>query len=222
YSPVYRNAHVLLRPKTGLNDMFLALDPGTKPAGAISDGGTIPVANTLPNVNPDEFLASLDGDTRDYLKILLNAGGAAFNDRPGHPGETSADLRQTFKRFDPINRNLARITSLVAQRQDSVKRVIHNFRLISEELANTDGRLGRFVESSNANFRAFANQDAALREALGLLPSTLSTAQSTLSKVNKLALVATPAFTNLQPFAKGLGPALVQIRPFLNTTTPVI
>ena len=38
YTPVYRNAHVLLRPKTGLKDMFLALDPGTKDAGTIPDG----------------------------------------------------------------------------------------------------------------------------------------------------------------------------------------
>src|SRR5881392_490609 len=56
YTPVYRNAHVLLRPKTGLKDMYLALDPGTKSAGKIADGGTIPVANTMPDVNPDEIL----------------------------------------------------------------------------------------------------------------------------------------------------------------------
>ena len=29
YKPIYRDATVLLRPKTGLKDMFLALDPGT-------------------------------------------------------------------------------------------------------------------------------------------------------------------------------------------------
>jgi phospholipid/cholesterol/gamma-HCH transport system substrate-binding protein len=222
YAPVYRNAHVLLRPKTGLKDMFLALDPGTKDAGSLPSGGTIPVANTLPDVNPDEILASLDGDTRDYLRILLNSGAEAFNDPPGKQGETAAALRQTFKRFEPTNRDLAAITSEVAQRRRNLARVIHNFRLITDELASTDGRLGRFVESSNANFAAFARQDAALREALGLLPSTLNVAQSTLNKADKLALIATPAFTNLQPFARALGPALRDVRPFLRTTTPVI
>jgi phospholipid/cholesterol/gamma-HCH transport system substrate-binding protein len=222
YAPVYRNAHVLLRPKTGLKDMYLALDPGTKAAGSLPDGGTIPVANTLPDVNPDEVLASLDADTRDYLDLLLGAGGEAFTDRPGHQGETAADLRQTFKRFEPINRNLAAITTELAKRKRNVARAIHSFRQITDELAATDGRLGRFVESSNANFAAFAHQDAALREALGLLPGTLDVAQSTLDKADKLALVAAPTFQNLRPFARALGPALVDVRPFLTTTTPVI
>jgi phospholipid/cholesterol/gamma-HCH transport system substrate-binding protein len=222
YAPVYRDAHVLLRPKTGLKDMFLALDPGTKSAGALPSGGTIPVSNTLPDVNPDEVLSSLDADTRDYLQILLNAGGQAFNDPPGKEGETAAQLRQTFKRFEPTNRDLAAIMSQIATRKRNVAHVIHNFRLITEALAGTDGTLGRFVESSNANFAAFAHQDAALREALGLLPSTLQVTESTLNKANRLAIVAAPAFTNLQPFARALGPALRDVRPFLRTTTPVI
>jgi phospholipid/cholesterol/gamma-HCH transport system substrate-binding protein len=41
YAPVYRNAHVLLRPKTGLKDMYLALDPGSKDSGSLPSGGTI-------------------------------------------------------------------------------------------------------------------------------------------------------------------------------------
>jgi phospholipid/cholesterol/gamma-HCH transport system substrate-binding protein len=222
YAPVYRDAHVLLRPKTGLKDMFLALDPGTKAAGSLPSGGTIPVANTLPDVNPDEVLSSLDADTRDYLTILLSAGGEAFNDPPGKQGDTAAALRQTFKRFEPTNRDLAAIMGQLSQRKRNVARVIHNFRLITDELARTDGRLGRFVESSNANFGAFARQDAALREALGLLPDTLAVTESTLNKADKLAVVAAPAFQHLLPFARALGPALRDVRPFLKTTTPVI
>jgi phospholipid/cholesterol/gamma-HCH transport system substrate-binding protein len=223
YAPVYRNAHVLLRPKTGLKDMFLALDPGTPSAGAIPSGGTIPVSNTLPDVNPDEILASLDSDTRAYLQILLGAGSQAFTDKPGYKGQAAAaDLRQTLKRFEPTNRNLAKLTRLLATRQQNVKHVIHNFRLITDELNSTDGTLGRFVESANANFQAFANQDAALREALGLLPDTLTTAKTTLDKADKLGLVLGPTAQKLRPFARALGPALKDVRPFLRDTTPVI
>jgi phospholipid/cholesterol/gamma-HCH transport system substrate-binding protein len=222
YTPVYKNAHVLLRPKTGLKDMYLALDPGTKSAGAVPDGGTIPVVNTLPDVNPDEVLASLDSDTRDYLQILLTAGGQAFTDKPGHEGQASKDLRQTFKRFEPTNRDLAAIMSQIAQRKQNVKHVVHNFRLITDELARTDGTLGRFVESSNVNFQAFAAQDANLREALGLLPDTLQVTKTTLDKADKLGVTAASAFQNLRPFARNLGPALKDLRPFLRQTTPII
>jgi phospholipid/cholesterol/gamma-HCH transport system substrate-binding protein len=222
YAPVYRNAFVLLRPKTGLKDMFLALYPGTKDAGSLPSGGTIPVSNTLPDVNPDEILASLDSDTRSYLEILLASGGQAFTDKPGHKGQAAADLRQTFKRFEPTNRSLDAIMSQIAKRKHSVSRVIHNFRLITDELARTDGTLGRFVESSNRNFQAFAAQDAALREALGLLPGTLQVANTTLAKADKLGVTATSAFQDLRPFARGLGPALRDVRPFLRQTTPVI
>ena len=58
HAPMYKDATILLRPKTGLKDMYLELDPGTESAGELEEGDRIPVANTLPDVNPDEILAS--------------------------------------------------------------------------------------------------------------------------------------------------------------------
>ena len=84
YQPIYRNATVLLRPRTPLKDMYLALDPGTKNAGAIPDGGMLGAATTNPDVDFSEILSSLDTDTRDYLLLLLAGGAQAFKD-PGNP-----------------------------------------------------------------------------------------------------------------------------------------
>ena len=41
YKPIYRDAKMLLRPKTGLKDMFVELDPGTQAAGELPEGGRI-------------------------------------------------------------------------------------------------------------------------------------------------------------------------------------
>ena len=82
YAPIYRNATVLLRPRTPLKDMYLALDPGTKSTGAIPNGGTLGLANTTPDVDLSEILSSLDADTRNYL-ILLLLGRRAGVPRPG-------------------------------------------------------------------------------------------------------------------------------------------
>ena len=58
YAPVYSDATVLLRPKTGLKDMVAELTPGTRDARASCPrAATIPISQTLPDVNLDEVLA---------------------------------------------------------------------------------------------------------------------------------------------------------------------
>ena len=213
YRPIYRDASVLLRPKTGLKDMYLALDPGTRRAGSLPEGGRVRVANTLPDVNSDEFLAQLDEDTRAYLQILLNAGGTAFDDKVTGADkrfeQTAAqDLRETFKRFEPTARDGRRITRLLVKRRHNIKRVIHNFQTLSTALADRDDQLASLVDSANANFEALASEEGALREAIRLFPGTLDQTEQTLTKTATLAGELGPALERLRPFARELAPAL--------------
>lgn len=217
HHPVYKNATLLLRPKTGLKDMYIEMDPGTKNAGQVPRDGTLPVANTLPDVNLDEILSNLDGDTRAYLQILINAGGEAFGSK-GY----NADLRQTFKRFDPTARDTAKFTSLLSKRRANLQHVIHNFQQLTSALAGRDQQLSQLIDSSNANFKAIADEDQKLKETLQLLPGTLQVGNTTLAKADKLAQVAGPTFQALRPGARALGPSLAETRPFLKQTTPII
>ena len=222
HAPIYRDARVLLRPKTGLKDMYLQLDPGTKASGALPEGGTIPVANTMPDVNPDEILAQLDGDTRAYLQVLLSAGGQAFTDAEGVEQSAAADLRETFKRFEPTNRDLAKLTGELSERRQNIRRVQHNLRLIFESLADNDEQLGSLVESANANFEALANQDQNLRAALREFPTALGATRDALDSADELAIELKPTAEGLRPTARALAPALRDLRPFLRDTEPII
>ena len=227
YKRLYKNATVLMRPKTGLKDMYLAVDPGTKGAGEIAEGGRVAVANTLPDVNADEVLAQLDDDTRSYLRVLLNAGGQAFDDEATGGSELSEqsaaqDLRETFKRFEPTARDGKRLTRLLAGRRQNIKRVVHNFQEFSTALARRDRQLAALVDSANANFEAFAAEESSLRRALELFPSTLDQTQQTLVKTSSLAAELGPTLQGLRPFARNLAPALVKTRPFFKETTPII
>src|SRR5947209_9013826 len=56
YFHVYHDASALLRPKTGLNDMLVELTPGHPASGTLRENATIPLDQTLPNVNADEVL----------------------------------------------------------------------------------------------------------------------------------------------------------------------
>ena len=227
FKPIHRDATVLLRPKTGLKDMFLALDPGSESAGELPEGGRVRVASTLPDINADEILAQLDGDTRDYLRILLNAGGTAFDDEAtaaaGRFEQTAEqDLREAFKRFEPTARDGARFTRLLIERRGNIKRVIHNFQLLSTALAERDEQLASLVDSANANFEAFASEEDALSAALREFPGALSQTETTLRKAGGLADELGPALQRLRPFARSLAPALRRTRPFFDETTPII
>ncbi len=57
---VHTDATALLRPKTGLKDMFVELDPGSSKAPVAKEDWAIPVQNTMPDINPDEIYAALD------------------------------------------------------------------------------------------------------------------------------------------------------------------
>lgn len=227
FKPIHRDATVLLRPKTGLKDMFLALDPGTEKAGDLPEGGRVRVANTLPDVNADEILAQLDGDTRAYLRILLDAGGTAFDDKAsgasGRYQQTpEQDLREALKRFEPTSRDGERFTRLLIQRRGNIKRSIHNFQRLSTALAKRDDQLASLVDSANANFKAFASEEGSLRAALREFPGALSQTETTLRKAGGLADQLGPALQRLRPFARELAPALRKTRPFFRETTPII
>ena len=215
YGRLYKNATVLMRPKTGLKDMVAEIEPGSRDAGRLEDGDTIPVSNTLPDVNLDEILASLDTDSRDFLTILVGAGAEGL--RGNGPA-----LARAIRRFEPSARYGRKVFGALEARKRNIRRVIHNLSLVMDELGTKDGQLAEFVENSNAVFDTLARQDANLRATLVELPSTLDETQSGLAKAKALADELGPTLQALRPGARALGPTLRDVRPFVRETTPII
>lgn len=215
YGHVHPDATLLLRPKTALKDMVAELDPG-KSGRQLKDGDTLGVGNTQPDVNLDEILAGLDGDTRAALVALAQGGGEALGEGNGR------NLAATFKRFEPLSRHADEASKYVAQRRVKLRRLMGNLSLIAQELGDRDDDLRQFVNSSSAVFRHFSAQNDNLGKTLELLPGTLQKADTNLAKLNTLGSTLKTGLTELQPSAKSLGTTLKQSRPFLKETTPVI
>ena len=105
YAPVYRNATVLLRPRTPLKDMYLALDPGNAPVpAAIPDGGTLGIASTQPDIDVDQILSSLDADTRTYLLLLLSGGARRSTARAPRPAAPALPLQPLWPLISSTSR----------------------------------------------------------------------------------------------------------------------
>jgi phospholipid/cholesterol/gamma-HCH transport system substrate-binding protein len=215
FLPIYRDATILLRPQTGLKDMFFEMDPGSERSGEIDDGGTVQLANTAPDVNLDEILGALDSDTQAYLRALLVSGGQAVDGR-------SKDLGRVLGSLGPLTKDLDRINSKVAERKENLRRLITNFNLLTREVGRSEQSLTDLVESSNTTIGAIAEQDPSVQRAIRLLPGTLEQSTVALNHIGEFADQLGPAFNDLRPFARNLEEVNASTRKLALQTTPVI
>ncbi len=226
---IHPDASFLLRPKTGLNDMVVEVEPGDE-KGQIEDGAEFTLAQTEPNTNLDAFLATLDADTRQYIQLLVAGGAQGIGGR-------GKQLGNALRRFQPFVHYTAKLNKVVAQRHVALARVIHDFSLLTTELGRRDAEIKRFVTASDAALGNFANQQQSIQEAFREFPATLRAAEAGLSSSNRFSKAAYPALVELIPQAQALtpafraterlfsqttGPIRDQIRPFTREVRPVL
>jgi phospholipid/cholesterol/gamma-HCH transport system substrate-binding protein len=208
------DATALLRPRTGLKDMFIELEPGSR-GEKLEAGGTIPVTNTAPDVDPDEFLSALDADTRTYLQLLINGAGKGFNNN-------GDDLREVFRRLGPTQRSLRKVTGAVADRRNELRRLISNYGSLLDELGDKDKELVALVDESNAVFESFASQESNVTASVQKLAPTLETTSETLRKVQTFAAVLQSSLESLRPAVRQLDVANREVLPFVREAEPIV
>ena len=212
---VRENWTALLRPKTGLKDMFVELTPGRGSAPRARKNWRMPIASTLPDVNPDEFLSALDADTRDYLKLLLSGARGGLTGR-------ADDLNAVLKRFEPTYRDMARVSTEVAGRRRDLRRLVNSLNRLNTELGRKDDELAELVDASASVFRQFSAERANVASTVRELPSALAQTTDTLGKVERMAEVLGPASTRLRPAVRALDRANAQTQPFAREAAPLI
>jgi phospholipid/cholesterol/gamma-HCH transport system substrate-binding protein len=212
---VHTDATALLRPKTGLKDMFVSLNPGSASAPLAKENWAIPVENTLPDINPDEVYQFLDADSRDYLKLLVNGAGEGLKGR-------GADLQDVFRRFEPTHRDLAKVVSAVAVRHSNLKRLITELDQLNTALAGKSDQLADLVQTSATVFRSFASEESNISRAVRDLPGALRQTTSTLNKVTGYANTLGVASERLRPAVRSLNTANLATIPFAKSAAPIV
>jgi len=212
---IHTDATALLRPKTGLKDMFVEVLPGSHDRPVAKHESTIPVRSTLPDVNPDEFLASLDRDTRDYLKLLLNGAGKGLKGR-------GADLQDALARFEPTFRDIAAVSGEVRKRRRELRRLISSLNRLNAEVASKDDDLAELISTSATVFRALASESANVSATVREFPSTLRQATTTLDRVDRMARLLGPTSDKLVPVAGAIVRANRATTPYAREAAPLL
>jgi phospholipid/cholesterol/gamma-HCH transport system substrate-binding protein len=211
---IHPDATALLRPRTGLKDMYVQVFPG-KQGAPVEEGFTIPIAASLTDVDLDEILSELDDRTRDYLTLLANGAGEGLRGK----GKT---LAAVLARYGPTVRDLGRVNREVARERVALRRLVTSLSQVNGELARRPQDLTRLVSGASGTLRAFAREDDHLRDAVGELAPTLQTATATLDAVTPFARQLGPTTRALLPAVRELENVNAQVSPFAREATPIV
>ena len=98
------DATAKIRPRIFLEgNFFVDLKPGTPGSPELDDGGTIEVTQTATPVQLDQVLTSLQCDTRQDLRDVLDGLGAALQSEPTAAENRDADPGARPDRGESLN-----------------------------------------------------------------------------------------------------------------------
>jgi phospholipid/cholesterol/gamma-HCH transport system substrate-binding protein len=211
---IHRDATALLRPRTGLKDMYVQIFPG-KDGAPVKEGFTIPVRSSLTDVDLDEILSQLDARTRDYVTLLANGAGEGLRNRGN-------DLARVLERYGPTVRDLSRVNHAVGTERVALRRLVTSLAQVNARLARKPADLTRLVNTAQTTLHAFASEDGNLRGAVGELAPTLQQATRTLNAVTPFANALAPTTRALLPAVRELENVNASVTPFAREATPIV
>lgn len=212
---VYNDARATLVPNTALKDMQIELVPGTREAGEMPDGGTIPVARTAPPVDADELTAALDADSREFFTLLVSGTDRGLRGR-------GQDLNELLKALEPTAKQMQGVTGVLADRHKQLKRLVTNLGVLSRAVGKREPQLVRLIDQSNTTLGALAAEQSALGQSVARLPGTLAKAQSSLRNATGFANQLGPTLTALRPAVRKLPATLRDADPLLREGEPIL
>jgi phospholipid/cholesterol/gamma-HCH transport system substrate-binding protein len=200
-TPIYRNAHLVLRPTNPLNEMYVEIDPGGPPAEKLGPNGTIPASQTERPVQADEVLNHLDQRARSAVSNLLSSSDIALASAPKRLPEGFNATDATIRQFQPVLDSLQ-------QRRANIARLVTAMSKISKAVGNNDGRLTDLMDSSDQAMGVLSQHDGEMDAALKELPGTTTQLRRAMTGVNGLTGELNPTLDNLRHASGQLPQAL--------------
>jgi phospholipid/cholesterol/gamma-HCH transport system substrate-binding protein len=200
YGTLYANSRAFLRPKSQLNEMYVLLDPGGKPAKVLEPGSVIPLAQTTRPIQLDEVLSNLDDRARTAGRIALEESDAAL----ARPGVIPPDLEAG----DATLLALRPVMEALDTRREKIARLVTAFADIATAAGEDDVRLARMLDSARETLDTLAARDADLDATLRQLPGFGDDLRTASGAVSNLATQLNPTLDGIKAASDRLPGAL--------------
>lgn len=214
HGPLYRDARLELRPRTPLDDLYLdILSRGHPRAGKLGPNQVLPASQTQDFVEISPVLDVFSAGVRDRVKDAINQLGAGL---PDH----GYDLRKSLVELAPFLSAARRLTQVTAERAADTRQLIHNFGLMSGELARRDTQVRMLVRAGAKSLTSVGSVNSRLESVIAQLPPTMRQLNISFTTLRAAADQLDPAFDALQPTALALPAGLDALRRFSQAAAP--
>ena len=218
YAPLREGttATIRLTSLSGVANRYVALTPAPDTAKKLDDGASLNTDSTTTVVDLDQVFNTIDEKTRNDLSGVIKGLARQYSGKAKEAG-------QSAEYFNPVLSTSRRLVQQLTQDEGALTSFIVNSSQAVTAIAERRGDLAALVGNANATAGAIGDENVALAEALGLLPTTLRRAnttfvnlRATLDDLDTLVDVSKPATKNLTPFLRQLRPLLHDARPTIH------
>ena len=215
--PIHTDATLKVRPRIFLEgNFFVDLRPGTPQTPTLHSGDTLKITQTATPVQLDQVLTSLQSDSRENLKALLNGVNTALNDTSGGPSAAQS-LNKAYDSIPSAESSSAQVfqAMLGTQPGADVPRLIRGTAATADQLDRNEGQLQGLITNLNSTMATFAGESSNLRATIRELPGTLSNANAAFDSLNA-------SFPPTRAFAREILPGVRETRATIDASFPWI
>lgn len=189
---------------SGIASKYVSLQPGPSSGAPIQSGGVIGLSHTTSMVNLDEVFDALDPLTRLGLRNVIRGEATSLR----HKGQAA---NAALKYLAPGLQSTSQVTAELTRDEPAFDQLIVDGGRAMAALASRSQQLSQLISNTSAATGAIARQSVALKQALTLLPGTLTRAtrtfgglDTTLNTLAPLVAASKPAVRRLPEFAARL------------------
>ncbi len=219
YAPLHEGTIATIREQSlsGVANRFIQLQmPSADQRGAaIPDGGTLPISDTVSEVDLDQLFNTLDKKTVGHFRQLIK-GFATANKGIGKP--TNAG----FHYLSPFLSTSRQVFGELTLDERRFERLIVDTSSLSGALAQRAPDLTQFVSNTNRMMGAIASENRSLASALGELPNFMRNFNTTGVNLRATLDDLDPLVSASKPVARKLRPFTHQLRGFATDAVPAI
>jgi phospholipid/cholesterol/gamma-HCH transport system substrate-binding protein len=219
YAPLHEGTRATIRSQSlsGIANRFIQLDmPSANQRGpAIRNGGTLPMSDTVSEVDLDQLFNTLDKPTIAHFRQVIKGFATAYDG-------VGPQTNKGFHYLNPFLSTSREVFGELTLDEQRFQRLIVDTASLSGALASRAPDLTQFISNTNTMMGALASQNRQLSSSIGELPNFMRNFNTTAVNLRATLDDLDPLVNASKPVARKLQPFTHQLRGFATDAVPAI